>query len=130
MMAAIDTYLAVRRAVGFTLSNTEYLLRSFAAVRCRSSASTYPHRNCHRLGQSSGIGCATAHSLPDRLPFCATTFAWKTLGTNCRRRTTSATSKTRRVPHIYSAIEIRSSDPGRRRSFRQPTHCGRRRMRR
>jgi hypothetical protein len=30
MMASIETYLAVRRAVGFTLSNTEYLLRSFA----------------------------------------------------------------------------------------------------
>ena len=31
MMASVETYLAVRRAVGFTLSNTEYLLRSFAA---------------------------------------------------------------------------------------------------
>jgi integrase len=30
MIAAIETYLAVRRAVGFSLSNTEYLLRSFA----------------------------------------------------------------------------------------------------
>jgi integrase/recombinase XerD len=30
MMAAVETYLAVRRAAGFTLSNTEYLLRSFA----------------------------------------------------------------------------------------------------
>jgi integrase/recombinase XerD len=31
MIAAIETYLAVRRTVGFTLSNTEYLLRSFAS---------------------------------------------------------------------------------------------------
>src|SRR5215469_2890725 len=30
MIAAIETYLAVRRAAGFALSNTEYLLRSFA----------------------------------------------------------------------------------------------------
>ena len=30
MMASVETYLDVRRAVGFTLSNTEYLLRSFA----------------------------------------------------------------------------------------------------
>ncbi len=30
MMGAVETYLAVRRAAGFTLSNTEYLLRSFA----------------------------------------------------------------------------------------------------
>src|SRR6266699_1041709 len=30
MITAIETYLVVRRAAGFTLSNTEYLLRSFA----------------------------------------------------------------------------------------------------
>jgi integrase/recombinase XerD len=30
MIAAVESYLAVRRAAGFTLSNTEYLLRSFA----------------------------------------------------------------------------------------------------
>ena len=29
MITAIETYLVVRRAAGFTLSNTEYLLRSF-----------------------------------------------------------------------------------------------------
>jgi integrase len=31
MIVAVDTYLAVRRLGGFALSNTEYLLRSFAA---------------------------------------------------------------------------------------------------
>ncbi len=31
MIAAVETYLAVRRLGGFALSNTEYLLRSFAA---------------------------------------------------------------------------------------------------
>jgi integrase/recombinase XerD len=31
MIEAIETYLAIRRAAGFALSNTEYLLRSFAA---------------------------------------------------------------------------------------------------
>ena len=30
MMTAVESYLAVRRAAGFTLSNVEYLLRSFA----------------------------------------------------------------------------------------------------
>ena len=30
MIAAVESYLAVWRAAGFTLSNTEYLLRSFA----------------------------------------------------------------------------------------------------
>jgi len=31
MIMAVESYLAVRRAAGFTLSNTEYLLRSFSA---------------------------------------------------------------------------------------------------
>ena len=31
MITAMESYLAVRRAAGFTLSNTEYLLRSFSA---------------------------------------------------------------------------------------------------
>ena len=31
MIAAVDKYLAVRRSVGFSLSNAQYLLRSFAA---------------------------------------------------------------------------------------------------
>ena len=31
MITAIETYLAMRRAAGFSLSNTEYLLRSFAS---------------------------------------------------------------------------------------------------
>src|SRR5262249_11890319 len=30
LIAAVESYLAARRAAGFTLSNTEYLLRSFA----------------------------------------------------------------------------------------------------
>ena len=31
MIKAIETYLAMRRTTGFTLSNAEYLLRSFAS---------------------------------------------------------------------------------------------------
>lgn len=30
MITAVEDYLAIRRAVGFTLSNAEYLLRSYA----------------------------------------------------------------------------------------------------
>jgi len=30
VIKAIESYLALRRAAGFSLSNTEYLLRSFA----------------------------------------------------------------------------------------------------
>ena len=37
MIAAVESYLAVRRAAGFTLSNTEYLLRSFADLPSNES---------------------------------------------------------------------------------------------
>lgn len=40
MIAAVESYLAVRRAAGFTLSNAEYLLRSFAAF---ASERKQPH---------------------------------------------------------------------------------------
>ena len=71
MMASVETYLAVRRAVGFTLSNTEYLLRSFADFAADLKGNAYPHCNSHRLGQPSEIGCATTHTSPDHLPLCA-----------------------------------------------------------
>lgn len=33
MLEAIETYLALRRATGFAMSNAEYLLKSFAGIR-------------------------------------------------------------------------------------------------
>ena len=35
MLNAIETYLALRRATGFAMSNAEYLLKSFAAFAMR-----------------------------------------------------------------------------------------------
>ena len=105
MMASVETYLAVRRAVGFTLSNTEYLLRSFAnfaadrkeahirtataidwASQAKSVAQRHRrHRTIYRFAQYLRIE-DSRHELPP-----ANHFGYR---------------KTRRVPHIYSRDEI------------------------
>ena len=50
MIKAIETYLAMRRTAGFTLSNAEYLLRSFANLCDQSKANAHPHSHHHPMG--------------------------------------------------------------------------------
>jgi len=105
MMASVETYLAVRRSVGFTLSNTEYLLRSFAdfaagrkeahirtattidwASQAKSVAQRHTrHRTICRFAQYLRVE-DLRHELPP-----ANHFGYR---------------KTRRVPHIYTRDEI------------------------
>ena len=105
MMASVETYLAVRRAVGFTLSNTEYLLRSFAdfatdrkethirtataidwASQAKSVAQRHTrHQTICRFAQYLRME-DPRHEMPP-----ANHFGYR---------------KTRRVPHIYSRDEI------------------------
>ena len=105
MMASVETYLAVRRAVGFTLSNTEYLLRTFAdfaadrkeahirtataidwASQAKSVAQRHTrHQTICRFAQYLRIEDSRHESPP------ANYFGYR---------------KTRRVPHIYSRDEI------------------------
>jgi integrase len=107
MMASVETYLAVRRAVGFTLSNTEYLLRSFAdfaagrkeahirtataidwASQAKSVAQRHTrHRTICRFAQYLRVE-DLSHELPP-----ANHFGYR---------------KTRRVPHIYTRDEIKA----------------------
>ena len=69
MIAAVATYLAVRRAVGFTLSNTEYLLRSFAAF-AKEPSKSLSAQTVHRVGQPSEVNRTTPYPLSDYLPLC------------------------------------------------------------
>jgi integrase/recombinase XerD len=105
MIAAVETYLAVRRAAGFTLSNTEYLLRSFAgfatdqkqthirtatAIDWASQARSVEQRHTRyqticRFAQYLHVG-DSRHELPPQNHF--------------------GYRKTRRVPRIYSRDEI------------------------
>jgi integrase len=105
MMASVETYLAVRRAVGFTLSNTEYLLRSFVdfatnrkethirtattidwASQAKSVAQRHTrHQTICRFAQYLRVE-DFRHELPP-----AKHFGYR---------------KSRRVPHIYARDEI------------------------
>jgi integrase/recombinase XerD len=105
MMAAVEPYLAVRRATGFTLSNTEYLLRSFAgfaadrkqthirtatAIEWAGQAASVAQRHTRyqtvcRFAQYLRVEDSRHQSLPTNY------FGYR---------------KTRRVPHIYSRDEI------------------------
>lgn len=50
MMPAVESYLAARRAAGFTLSNVEFLLRSFARFAINRGENARPRTDCDRLG--------------------------------------------------------------------------------
>ena len=107
MIAAVESYLAVRRAAGFTLSNTERLLRSFAsfatdqdqthirtatAIDWASRAGSVAQRHTRyqtvcRFAQYLRVEDSLHESPPE------SHFGYR---------------KTRRVPYIYSRDEIKS----------------------
>lgn len=105
MIKAVEDYLALRRAAGFTLSNTEYLLRSYASfagerkelfVRTataiewasHSPSTAQRHTRYQTVYRFAEHICLEEprHELPPHNHF--------------------GYRKTRRVPHIYSPIEI------------------------
>jgi integrase/recombinase XerD len=105
MIGAVESYLAVRRAAGFTLSNAEYLLRSFAsfatnqdqthirtatAIEWASQAESVAQRHTRyqtvcRFAQYLRVEDSRHESPPENH------FGYR---------------KTRRVPHVYSRDEI------------------------
>ena len=105
MIAAVESYLAVRRAAGFTLSNTEYLLRSFAAFAAE--------RKQTHIRTATAIDWASqARSVAQRHTRYQTIcrFAQYLRVEDPRHESPPANHfgyrKTRRVPHIYSRDEI------------------------
>ena len=105
MIVAVESYLAVRRAAGFTLSNTEYLLRSFAdfaadrkethirtatAIDWASQAKSVAQRHTRHQTICRFAQYLRVENLRHELP-PANHFGYR---------------KTRRVPHIYSRDEI------------------------
>jgi len=105
MMASVETYLAVRRAVGFTLSNTEYLLRSFAEFAA-------DRKETHIRTATAIDWASQAKSIAQRHTRHQTIcrFAQYLRVENLRHELPPANHfgyrKTRRVPHIYSRDEI------------------------
>ena len=105
MIAAVESYLAVRRAVGFTLSNTEYLLHSFATFAT--------DRNQTHIRTATAIDWASlAGSVAQRHTRYQTVcrFARYLCVEDSRHESPPPNHfgyrKSRRVPHIYSRDEI------------------------
>lgn len=104
-MAAVEPYLAVRRATGFTLSNTEYLLRSFAGFAAdRKQTHIRTATAIEWAGQAASV--AQRHTRYQTV--CR--FAQYLRVEDSRHQSPPANyfgyRKTRRVPHIYSRDEI------------------------
>jgi len=105
MTAAVEAYLAVRRATGFTLSNTEYLLRSFAGFAAdRKQTHIHTETAIEWAGQAASV--AQRHTRYQTV--CR--FAQYLRVEDSRHQSPPANyfgyRKTRRVPHIYSRDEI------------------------
>jgi integrase len=105
MMAAIDSYLAVRRATGFTLSNTEYLLRSFAGFAADRKQT---HIRTATAVEWAGQAASVAQRHTRYQTVCRFTQYLRV--EDSRHQSPPANyfgyRKTRRVPHIYSRDEI------------------------
>ena len=105
MIAAIETYLAVRRAAGFNLSNTEYLLRSFASF-ASDQKQTYIRTATAIRWASQARSVAQRHTRYQTVCLLA-----QYLCVEDSRHESPPTNyfgyrKARRVPHIYSRDEI------------------------
>jgi integrase/recombinase XerD len=107
MITAIETYLAMRRAAGFTLSNTEYLLRSFASFATNQ-------KQTHIRTATAIHWASQARSVAQRhVRYQTVGLLAQYLCVEDSRHESPPTNyfgyrKVRRVPHIYSRAEIES----------------------
>jgi integrase len=120
MIAAVESYLSVRRAAGFTLSNTEYLLRSFAGFAIELKQ---PHVRTATVIDWASQAKSVAQRHTRYQTICR--FAQHLRVEDPRHESPPANHfayrLTRRVPHIYSrdeiadlvlvAMKLSSSDP-------------------
>ena len=106
MIAAVETYLAVRRAVGFTLSNTEYLLRSFAGF-ATDQKQTHIRTATAIEWASQARSVAQRHAATRPSASLPITFAPKTPGMNRLRRTTLVIGSASRPAHLFAARDRR-----------------------
>jgi integrase len=105
MLDAIETYLALRRATGFAMSNAEYLLKSFAAFAAE-------HGQTHVKAQTAIDWAALGPSVAQRdarlKAVCR--FVRHVRVDDARHELPPANHfgarKKRRTPHIYAADEI------------------------
>ncbi len=105
MITAIETYLAVRRAAGFTLSNTEYLLRSFANF-ATDQKQTYIRTTTAIHWASQARSVAQRHVRYQTVCLLARYLCMEDSRHESPPTNYFGYRKARRVPHIYSRDEI------------------------
>ena len=105
MIAAIETYLAVRRAAGFNLSNTEYLLRSFASF-ASDQKQTYIRTATAIRWASQARSLAQRHTRYQTVCLLAQYLCLEDSRHESPPTNYFGYRKARRVPHIYSRDEI------------------------
>jgi integrase/recombinase XerD len=105
MIAAIETYLAVRRAAGFALSNTEYLLRSFAGFATAQKQTHIRTATVIRWA-SQARSVAQRHVRYQTLCLLANYLCLEDSRHESPPPNYFGYRKVRRVPHIYSRHEI------------------------
>lgn len=105
MITAVESYLAVRRAAGFTLSNTEYLLRSFSAFAADKKQTHI--RTATTIDWASQAGSvAQRHTRYQTICHFAQYLRVEDPRHEALPPNHFGYRKTRRVPHIYSRGEI------------------------
>lgn len=105
MITAVERYLAIRRAAGFTLSNAEYLLRSYAGFAANQQQT---HVRTATAIAWAGQAASVAQRHTRHQTVCR--FAQYLRVEDARHESPPEDHfgyrKTRRVPHIYSRDEI------------------------
>jgi integrase/recombinase XerD len=105
MMATVDTYLAVRRAAGFSLSNTEYLLRSF--VRFAADRREAHIRTATVIDWASeSVSVAQRHTRYQTVCRFACYLHLEDAHHESPPPNYFGYRKSRRVPYIYSRVDI------------------------
>jgi integrase/recombinase XerD len=107
MIAAVESYLAVRRATGFTLSNAEYLLRSFASF-ASDQGQTHIRTATAIAWASQAESLAQRHTRYQTVCHFAQYLRVEDPRHESPPENHFGYRKTRRVPHIYSRDEIKS----------------------
>jgi integrase/recombinase XerD len=105
MITAVESYLAVRRAAGFTLSNTEYLLRSFSAFAA-DKKQTHIRTATTIDWASQAVSVAQRHTRYQTICHFAQYLRVEDPRHESPPPNHFGYRKTRRVPYIYSRGEI------------------------
>ena len=105
MITAVEKYLAVRRAAGFTLSNTEYLLRSFATFAA-DQKQTHVRTAAVIDWASEARSVAQRHTRHQTICRFAEYLRVEDSQHESPPMNHFGYRKTRRVPRIYSRSEI------------------------